>query len=642
MRRLITIILFLIMSSVVWGQGTETFTNIPTSSSTSYSTRSWTGDDGGTWEATDARTDQSIDGKAILVRDGVLTSPTLSGGIGSLTLTTIRVFSGGTGNLQVNVNGNPVGTIPYGASQATNSILNINVSGDFTLTVSTPGNGDRVAMDNLTWTAYSGGAPDPEPTNHVSSFSASANGHNQIDLTWNDNDGAQAAAGFLILANTTGTFSDPVDGTAQSNDTDMSDDEGKVNIISGIEAASFTGLNAETQYFFKIFPFTNSGTDIDYKTDGTVPTDDATTDVSPVLPQNGVIYISEVSDAVSNFNAEFLEIYNDGNDAVDLSNSKIIRYPGAGGSSEYVFDFSTDGSGSITVPSKGFLILARGATQAAFELEWGAIPVGVNYNNGNSNLYFGNGRQWALKDAGTANTDDGTAIDATNQAVANGDRHYQNPIGTWVQDDRANATPGELDAGQVLPVELTNFSALAQSNTVNLTWETATEVNNYGFEIQRIVVGTTHELSLQWEKVGFVEGHGNSNSAKQYSYVDNSVRAGQSYSYRLKQIDFDGQFEYSSVVNVEVGVPMEFSLTQNYPNPFNPSTSIEYSVPSNEFVTLKVYDVLGNTVSTLVNENKEAGKYNVSFDASNLTSGIYFYSINAGGFTQVKKMMLVK
>jgi len=193
-----------------------------------------------------------------------------------------------------------------------------------------------------------------------------------------------------------------------------------------------------------------------------------------------------------------------------------------------------------------------------------------------------------------------------------------------------------------LPVELSSFSALAQSNTVNLTWETATEVNNYGFEIQRSVVGTTHELSLQWEKVGFVEGHGNSNSSKHYSYVDNSVRAGQSYSYRLKQIDFDGQFEYSSIVNVEVGVPMEFSLAQNYPNPFNPSTSIEYSVPSNEFVTLKIYDVLGNTVSTLVNENKEAGKYNITFDASNLTSGIYFYSINAGGFTQVKKMMLVK
>ncbi|MAT59534.1 MAG: hypothetical protein CMF23_16305 [Ignavibacteriae bacterium] len=199
----------------------------------------------------------------------------------------------------------------------------------------------------------------------------------------------------------------------------------------------------------------------------------------------------------------------------------------------------------------------------------------------------------------------------------------------------------EIRSDSPLPVELTSFSALSQSNTVNLTWETATEVNNYGFEIERTITNSKLQIP-NWENVGFVEGHGNSNSAKQYSYVDNSVRAGQSYSYRLKQIDFDGQFEYSSIVNVEVGVPMEFNLAQNYPNPFNPSTSIEYSVPSNEFVTLKVYDVLGNTVSTLVNETKEAGKYNVTFDASNLTSGIYFYSINAGGFTQVKKMMLVK
>jgi len=199
----------------------------------------------------------------------------------------------------------------------------------------------------------------------------------------------------------------------------------------------------------------------------------------------------------------------------------------------------------------------------------------------------------------------------------------------------------EIRSDSPLPVELTSFSALSQSNTVNLTWETATEVNNYGFEIERTITNSKLQIP-NWENVGFVEGHGNSNSAKQYSYVDNSVRAGQSYSYRLKQIDFDGQFEYSSVVNVEVGVPMEFSLAQNYPNPFNPSTIIDYSIPSNEFVTIKVFDVLGNTVSTLVNETKEAGKYNATFDANNLTSGIYFYSINAGGFTQVMKMMLVK
>jgi len=139
-----------------------------------------------------------------------------------------------------------------------------------------------------------------------------------------------------------------------------------------------------------------------------------------------------------------------------------------------------------------------------------------------------------------------------------------------------------------------------------------------------------------------VEGSGNSNSPKEYSFVDESAQ-NRNYSYRLKQIDFDGKFDYSDVVEVEVNnLPTEFSLSQNYPNPFNPSTNIEYSVPSSEYVSLKVYDILGNLVATLVNEKKEAGKYKVTFNASNLASGLYFYKIQAGSFNQVRKMLLIK
>ncbi len=187
-----------------------------------------------------------------------------------------------------------------------------------------------------------------------------------------------------------------------------------------------------------------------------------------------------------------------------------------------------------------------------------------------------------------------------------------------------------------LPVELTSFTALAENNSVKLYWETATELNNFGFEVERSAyVGTSRDLSLQWSKVGFVEGHGNSNSPKEYSFVDNKTfevlenfrGLDSKLQYRLKQIDYDGQFDYSETITVETlratSLPTIFALEQNYPNPFNPSTSIEYSVPSDEFVTLKVYDILGNTVSTLVNETKEAGKYNVTFGASNLSSGIY-------------------
>jgi Secretion system C-terminal sorting domain len=202
-----------------------------------------------------------------------------------------------------------------------------------------------------------------------------------------------------------------------------------------------------------------------------------------------------------------------------------------------------------------------------------------------------------------------------------------------------------------LPVELTSFSASVNDGNVNLNWETATEVNNFGFEILRFTSKdgrSEPDLSGEesFEKIGFVEGHGNSNSSKQYFYSDNAVVSGKSY-YRLKQIDNDGTFEYSDVVEVELGMPGEFSLSQNYPNPFNPSTKIKYEIPGqarndNMLVTLKVYDVLGNEVATLVNEEKTAGTYEVDFDASQFTSGVYIYRLQTGEFRQTRKMILMR
>ena len=129
---------------------------------------------------------------------------------------------------------------------------------------------------------------------------------------------------------------------------------------------------------------------------------------------------------------------------------------------------------------------------------------------------------------------------------------------------------------------------------------------------------------------------------KSYSYTDNSNLLSGNYSYRLKQIDNDGQFKYSKVVEVSFNAPAEFSLKQNYPNPFNPSTKISYALPSKGFVTLKVYDVIGNEVASLVNQEQEEGEHNISFDASNLSSGIYFYKITAGNFVKTMKMILLR
>jgi len=186
-----------------------------------------------------------------------------------------------------------------------------------------------------------------------------------------------------------------------------------------------------------------------------------------------------------------------------------------------------------------------------------------------------------------------------------------------------------------LPVELTSFSAVINDNSVTLNWKTETEVNNYGFEIQR-----STQID-KWEVLGFVEGHGNSNSPKQYSFTDKNPVGGSNYSYRLKQIDTDGKFEYSDVVEVLL-VPDEFFLSQNFPNPFNPSTTISYQVLTMSYVQLFIYDALGNKVAQLINEERELGTYEVEIDGSNLTSGIYFYQMKAGDFIQTKKMILLK
>ncbi|MCC6254709.1 MAG: T9SS type A sorting domain-containing protein [Ignavibacteriaceae bacterium] len=198
-----------------------------------------------------------------------------------------------------------------------------------------------------------------------------------------------------------------------------------------------------------------------------------------------------------------------------------------------------------------------------------------------------------------------------------------------------------------LPVELSSFSAAIIGSTVKLNWKTATEINNYGFEVER-KVGSQQSTVSNYEKIGFVNGNGNSNSPKDYSFVDNNLPAGRQgvssgkYSYRLKQIDNDGQFEYSKIIDVDINGVKKFELSQNYPNPFNPATTISFSLPEASNVKLTLYNLLGQEIETLVNGFKESGVHTVHFNASKLNSGIYIYKIETNGLTQTRKMTLVK
>jgi len=197
----------------------------------------------------------------------------------------------------------------------------------------------------------------------------------------------------------------------------------------------------------------------------------------------------------------------------------------------------------------------------------------------------------------------------------------------------------------IIPVELSSFSAsLLDNNLIQLKWITATSLNNYGFEIERSE--TQDARGEKWGKIGFVEGTGNSTSPNEYSYTDITKHISSVIKYRLKIIDMDGSFTYSDVVEVET-VPIKFELSQNYPNPFNPSTRISWQSPVSSHQTLKVYDVLGNEVVTLVDEFKQAGSYEVDFQSGSvggqqLASGIYIYRLTAGNYTETKKMVLLR
>jgi hypothetical protein len=204
-------------------------------------------------------------------------------------------------------------------------------------------------------------------------------------------------------------------------------------------------------------------------------------------------------------------------------------------------------------------------------------------------------------------------------------------------DGWAEANPPYIivDYFYVTPVELTSFTAAANNGAVSLNWQTATETNNKGFEVER------KSANGDFVKVGYIAGHGTTTEPKSYSYSDNDLKSG-NYSYRLKQVDFNGSSSYSKEVEVEVTVPASFSLQQNYPNPFNPTTMIQYSIPSDQVVRLNVYNLLGQKVMTLVNESQKAGQHQVSFNASNFASGVYFYKLEAGSQSSIKKMILMK
>jgi hypothetical protein len=311
-----------------------------------------------------------------------------------------------------------------------------------------------------------------------------------------------------------------------------------------------------------------------------------------------------------------------------ITTDNIVRYDLSGG---YLNDFVT----FIDFPEQIYETASGNILAAGFS---GTSGLYIYDSNGNQINYFGtvSGLRGVYQ-------------------LGNGNYLVTNGSGVYVLDQTTGAIISQPVSGvsarfireydlAIIPVELTSFTANVSNGNVLLKWSTSTETNNSGFEVLR---STEND---EWQTLTFVPGFGTTTEPKSYSYTDESMASGRYY-YKLKQIDYDGSYSFSDVVEVNISSPIKFALDQNYPNPFNPSTSIQFSLPVDANVAIGVYNLVGEKVADVVSGDFSAGKHKISFNASSLTSGVYFYRINyrinatpdnGVTFSSVKKMTLMK
>jgi hypothetical protein len=391
------------------------------------------------------------------------------------------------------------------------------------------------------------------------------------------------------------------------------------------------------------------------------------------------VIISEVADH-SISDQEYVEIYNGGSLPIDIEGWKLVERYNPNNIDEREITFNpvnqknSGGEDYFKLNNGEYAVVVRvdAAALKSNYLIGDDIPVFENFwppaMTGDERYLLVNAfgdvidkfGEWEYTDESTFRLTANSCYERINEESSNGEA-----ADNWSVSSNTvyNFTPGSVN-NTPLPVEMVFFNAKIKADCVLLCWQTASEINNYGFDIERsqmIVRAQSPEINYGWKIVGFVQGYANSYSTKNYSFTDSPDQPGR-YFYRLKQIDIDGRIDYSDYIAVNFSEKKpRIKLFQNYPNPFNPVTTIEYFIPSKSklyetpriqypassvqhqvSVSLKVYDILGREVAALVNERKFPGKYKVAFEASNLPSGIYFYTIKTPEASISKKMIIMK
>ncbi|HQF43020.1 MAG TPA: T9SS type A sorting domain-containing protein, partial [Ignavibacteriaceae bacterium] len=310
---------------------------------------------------------------------------------------------------------------------------------------------------------------------------------------------------------------------------------------------------------------------------------------------------------------------------------------GGGGVDRAQFQFSVDGNSGpfvVTVPNTNVNWSAL-STQT---VTWNVANTNVapvNCANVNILLSTDGGNTWPIVLAANTPNDGSEDVVIPDNQVTTARIKVEAAGNIFFDISNVNFT-----ISQPIPVELTMFTAERLDAGVLLSWETATETNNSGFEVER------SRDSENFASIGFVKGNGTTTQKSNYNFIDTDIEIG-NYYYRLKQVDFDGTSKYYNVVMIDAGLPRDFSVMQNYPNPFNPVTSIKFQLPVDSKVKIEIFNSLGERISELLNNQLSAGFHEVSFDASNQASGIFYYVVTATGtdgrdFRSVKKMVLMK
>jgi endonuclease I len=495
-----------------------------------------------------------------------------------------------------------------------------------------------------------------------------------ITVRWQDTTGAVLPSGYIILANTSGTFTDPVDATVYADDTDLSDGSAKAHIAyAAADTFRFSGLTSATSYYFKIYPYNGDGSLRNYKTDN-FPINTGYimyTTSGPGTPATSVVVNEYLNGGTQS--VEWVELLVQQQN-VDMRGMLLRDYSTAGSTQSGV-TFAQHALWSSVPRGSLIVVLAATNTQTEDLSFTGDNLVIVSGTNPNyfSGSTFNIG---ASNDAVEILTSGGTHIHSLSHGTKPGNiatlgaptanSSTAPPSGSVVRfinisadslfgkdansGVSATATQGVAnDAAQenyinsVLPIELTAFTAAVLGSTVELRWSTAMEMNNHGFEIERSSNSRNGSFQFSaWETIGFVSGHGTTNAPQSYSYSDASVRG--IVKYRLKQIDRDGGFTFTNAIEIAVtGAPVTHTILQVYPNPFNPNTTFTFLLQQTGPVTLNVFNAVGQEVATLVSGIREAGVFHqVQFDASGLASGVYFAKLTSPGNVSHCKVLLTR